>query len=308
MAKIEVRDVGPRDGLQSEAPVPPADRAALAVALADAGLAHVEVASFVSPKAVPSMAGGADVVAALPRRAGVTWWALVPNARGAELALDAGVTHITVTISASEGYSRKNVGRSTLDAVDGLSDIAHTVGSSAVLDVVVSCAFGSPFHDVNDPAPTHEIVHRTLSVMPDARITLADTTGTATPRRIGAVIDALPPAAHRGLGLHLHDTRGTALANALAAIDLGIERFDTATGGLGGSPFAPGAGGNLATEDLVLMLHDLGHETGVDLDAVLAISSGLPALVDHPVPSRVGNAGPLPRFASTDASDSVAPS
>ena len=299
MATIEVRDVGPRDGLQSEAPVDPSQRAALALALATAGLAHVEVASFVSSKAVPAMAGGAEVVAALPALAGVTWWALVPNPKGAEMALTAGVEHITVTISASEGYSCKNVGRTTVEAIDGLADIAAVVGDRAALDVVVSCAFGSPFDDVVDPEPTRAIVHRTLSVMPDARITLADTTGTATPRRIVEVLDRLPVAAHRDLGLHLHDTRGTALANALAAIGLGITRFDTATGGLGGSPFAPGAGGNLATEDLVLMLDDLGHHTGIDLERVLAIARDLPDLVGHPMPSRVSSAGPLPAFDGT---------
>ena len=296
MAAIEIRDVAPRDGLQSESPVSPPERAALAIALADAGLRHVEAASFVSPKAVPSMAGGDVVVAALPPRAEVTWWALVPNARGAELALAAGVRHITVTISASDGYSRKNVGRSTEQAVESLTEIGTTVADQAELDVVVSCAFGSPFDDVAGPAPVTEICDRTLTALPAARLTLADTTGTATPRRLCAVLEALDASARPDVGLHLHDTRGTALANALAAIDLGVRRFDTATGGLGGSPFAPGAGGNLATEDLVLVLDDLGHTTGIALDAILAIAHSLPDLVGHPMPSRVSAAGPLPAF------------
>jgi len=296
MAEIEIRDVGPRDGLQSESPVAPRQRAALAVALADAGVRHVEAASFVSPKAVPSMAGGDVVIAELPVRETVTWWALVPNARGAELALAAGVRHVTVTISASDGYSRKNVGRSTEEAVAALAEIGTTVADQAQLDVVVSCAFGSPFDDVDGPAPVARIADRVLDALPAARLTLADTTGTATPRRIGAVLDTIDPAARADLGLHLHDTRGTALANALAAIDLGVTRFDTAAGGLGGSPFAPGAGGNLATEDLVLVLDDLGHVTGIDLDAILTVSRALPELVGHPIPSRVGAAGPLPRF------------
>jgi hydroxymethylglutaryl-CoA lyase len=297
MAEIEIRDVGPRDGLQSEAPVTPAQRAALAVALADAGVRHIEAASFVSPKAVPSMAGGDEVVAELPSREAVTWWALVPNARGAELALAAGVRHITVTVSASDGYSVKNVGRSTDEALAALAEIGTTVADQAELDVVVSCAFGSPFGDVAGPAPIAGVIDRVLTTLPAARLTLADTTGTATPRRIGAVLDAIDGAASPDLGLHLHDTRGTALANALAAIDLGVTRFDTATGGLGGSPFAPGAGGNLATEDLVLVLDDLGHTTGIDLQAILAIAGTLPDLVGHAVPSRVSAAGGLPRFA-----------
>lgn len=296
---ITIRDVGPRDGLQSEQPVAPVRRAALAVALADAGLGHVEAVSFVSPNAVPSMAGADEVVAALPRRDGLTWWALVPNPKGAELALAAGMDHLTVTVSASEGYSLKNVGRSTDEAVAGLAQIAEAARDATAIDVVISCCFGSPFDDVASPDPIVTIVDRTLAAMPAAAVTLADTTGTATPRRVRAVVDAMR-SRHPDvdLGLHLHDTRGTALANALAAIDLGVTRFDTATGGLGGSPFAPGAGGNLATEDLVLVLHDVGLDTGIDLDAVLAISRSLPELVGHDVPSRVSAAGPLAGFHS----------
>lgn len=293
---IEIRDVGPRDGLQSEAPVPVERRAALAIALADAGVRHVEAASFVSPKAVPSMAGADELFAALPTRDGVTWWALVPNARGAELALAAGARHLTVTVSASDGYSRKNVGRSTSEAIDGLVPIAKQAAEASAIDVVISCAFGSPFDDVPGPGPVLEVVDATRRAVPRARITLADTTGTATPRRLADVIDRLDTDTTGELGLHLHDTRGTALANALAAIELGVHRFDTATGGLGGSPFAPGAGGNLATEDLVLVLDDLGHHTGIDLDRILAISASLPELVGHDVPSRVAAAGPLPAF------------
>lgn len=296
MAAIRIRDVGPRDGLQSEAPVPTERRAELALSLAAAGVRDIEAASFVSPRAVPSMADADAVMAAVAECAGVTWWALVPNARGVDLARQAGVDHLTVTISASEGYSQKNVGRSTASAIEELAAIATTAHGVAALDVIVSCAFGSPFHDVTDPAPTVEIVERTLAVIPDALVTLADTTGTATPRRLHEVVDALPHGVRTDLGLHLHDTRATALATALAAIEIGITRFDTAVGGLGGSPFAPGAGGNLATEDLVLVLHDLGHTTGIDLDELLAVSRSLAELVGHDVPSRVSAAGPLPAF------------
>lgn len=296
MALISIRDVGPRDGLQNEEPIDPQSRAWLATALADAGLKEVEVASFVSPKAVPSMSEAAEVVKALPQRQDVIWWALVPNAKGAELALDAGIRCITVTVSASEGYSQKNVGSSTAAAIAMLGVIQRVVGNQAELDVVVSCVFGSPFGDVINPAPALVVVDAVLASMPTARLTLADTTGTATPRRIETVLSAIPDRAHQDLGLHLHDNRGTALANALAAIDLGITRFDSATGGLGGSPFAPGAGGNLATEDLVLMLNDLGHETGVDLSGLLEVSKGIARLVGHDLPSRVSAAGALPIF------------
>lgn len=293
---VTIRDVLPRDGLQSEKPVPADVRAKLALALADAGLAHVEAAAFVSPRAVPSMAGAADVFGQLPRRA-TSWWSLVPNAQGARAALDAGVTHITVTVSASSAYSEKNVRRSTAAAIEGLADIAAvTAGTRVELDIVVSCAFGSPFDDVTSPAPVVAVVEGAQRAIPGARLTLADTTGTATPRRIGDVLGALPDSAGADLGLHLHDTRGTALANALWALEHGIQRFDTATGGLGGSPFAPGAGGNLATEDFILVLDDLGMTTGIDLDGILRIARSLPELIGHAVPSRTSAAGSLSKF------------
>jgi hydroxymethylglutaryl-CoA lyase len=296
MSTVTIRDVMPRDGLQAEAPLPAATRRDLAIALSDAGLAHVEAASFVSPKAVPSMAGGDEVFSRLPKCQTV-WWALVPNAHGASAALDAGVTSITVTVSASTAYSEKNVRRSTAAAIAGLADIAAVTGRDGVdVDIVVSCAFGSPFDDVTSPAPVVAVVEGAQRAMPGARITLADTTGAATPRRIAEVLGALPDSAGVDLGLHLHDTRGTALANALWALERGIRRFDTATGGLGGSPFAPGAGGNLATEDLVLVLDDLGMSTSIDLDSILRIARSLPALIGHGVPSRTSAAGSLPRF------------
>jgi len=290
---ISIRDVTARDGLQSEAPVLPAQRAALALELAGAGIGEIEAASFVSPRAVPAMAGADEVFAALPARDGVVWWALVPNAKGAALAVAAGARHLTVTVSASEGYSLKNTGIGTEAAVAGVADIA-AAAPGARLDVVISCAFGSPFDDVHDATEIARVVER-LRASIDADVTLADTTGVATPRRIAEVLGATGA----GVGLHLHDTRGTALANALTAIELGVRRFDTAVGGLGGSPFAPGAGGNLATEDLVMVLADAGVLTGIDLDALLRISRSLPELVGHGVPSRVSAAGGLPRFGAT---------
>jgi hydroxymethylglutaryl-CoA lyase len=294
--EVIIRDVTPRDGLQGETPISPAARVTLAIALADAGLAHVEAASFVSATAVPSMAGAEQILEQLPDR-DTQWWALVPNARGASAAVAAGARNITVTVSASSEYSERNVRRSTTDSIAGLAEIAAITGPAGIsVDVVVSCAFGSPFNDVSGPGCVVEVVEGSLANMPGARITLADTTGAATPRRIATVLGELPDAARTDLGLHLHDTRGTALANALWAIEHDIRHFDTGTGGLGGSPFAPGAGGNLATEDLVLMLDDLGIETGIDFDAVLRIAQSLPSLVGHPVPSRTASAGPLPTF------------
>jgi hydroxymethylglutaryl-CoA lyase len=288
---IDIRDVGPRDGLQGLAPLPPAARAQLANDLAAAGLGDVEAVSFVSPKAVPAMAGAAEVAAALARAHGTTWWALVPNRRGGELAIDAGFDHLTVTLSASPVYSQKNVAMTVAESLAQIESI-RSIDGSLVLDAVVSCAFGSSFGDrvtVDDVAS----VCRSLGEIGVDRVTLADTTGTATPARIGAVLARTGP----DVGLHLHDTRGTALANAYAAMQLGVRRFDTAVGGLGGSPFAPEAGGNLATEDLVLLLSDVDPAdggTGIDLDALLAVSARLADLLGRPMPSRVSRAGALP--------------
>lgn len=302
MTTVAIRDVAPRDGLQSEASVSAATRAALAIALSGAGLLHVEAASFVSPQAVPSMAGAADVIAALPNGV-TTWWALVPNRRGFEEAVAAGVRAVTITVSASDAYSQKNVRRSIPAVIAGLADFASIASFEDVaVDVVVSCAFGSPFDDVSGPGPVHEVIDGVLRHLPGARLTLADTTGAATPRRIAAVLSGVADNARGDLGLHLHDTRGTALANALWALEHGVRRFDTATGGLGGSPFAPGAGGNLATEDLVLVLEDSGVSTNIDLDAVLRIANSLVSIVGHPVPSRTSAAGPLPPFGEQRAS------
>jgi hydroxymethylglutaryl-CoA lyase len=288
---IAIREVGPRDGLQSERVVAPADRLRLIHALAAAGLRDIEVASFVSPRAVPAMAGADEVVAGLPNVPDARWWALVPNARGAELATAAGVRWITVTVSASTQYSLKNVGVELEDALRGLTGIARALDTALDIDVVISCAFGSPFGDVTSAGETADVADRVRSLI-TGRITLADTTGTATPRRIREVLDAVGT----DVGLHLHDTRGTALANALSAIELGVRSFDTSVGGLGGSPFAPGAGGNLATEDFALVLEDEGVATGIDLDALLRAAEVAAELVGHAVPSRVAAAGPLSPF------------
>ena len=263
---VHIRDVTARDGLQGERPLPLADRVELVRRLFAAGLRDVEVASFVSPKAVPAMAGGAEVVAAilpeLPE--GATAWALVPNVKGTELATAAGVDHLTITVSASPAYSAKNV-HMTVEEARAQVEAIRAAAPAAVLDEVISCAFGSPFEGEDiTPDDVALFVDHARAVGVD-QVTLADTTGVGTPRRVGVVLDRVGT----DVGLHLHDTRGTALLNARTAIDRGVTRFDTALGGLGGSPFAPDAGGNLATENLVRVLNEEGVEHGVDLDAVL---------------------------------------
>ena len=282
--RVSVRDVTARDGLQGERAVAVAGRVELVRRLFAAGLRDVEVASFVLPKAVPAMAGGADVVAAVlpdvPDDA--TAWALVPNVKGAEMATAAGVDHLTITVSASPAYSERNV-HMTRDEARTQVEAIRSAAPAAVLDEVISCAFGSPFpgEDIT-PDDVAVFVDHARAVGVD-HVTLADTTGVGTPRRVGAVLDCVGT----DVGLHLHDTRGTALLNAWTAIDRGVTRFDTALGGLGGSPFAPAAGGNLATEDLVNVLDDAGLDTGVDLDALLAIGPMLADLVGHALPSRL---------------------
>jgi len=288
---ISIREVGPRDGLQPEAPVPVPARVALIEGLVAAGVSTIEVAAFVSPRAVPAMAGAADVLAAVPRYEGVTYVALVPNVKGAELALEAGVEALTLTVSASEAYSQRNVGMSVDESLGQVAAVRAVVGDGMPLDTVVSCAFGSPYEGDIDPVEVAALGRRALASGATA-VTYADTTGMATPRRVAEVVDATGP----DVGLHLHDTRGTALVNAYAAMHLGVRRFDTAVGGLGGSPFATGAGGNLATEDLVHLCDDLGVATGIDLAALLTASARVAEVVGHPVPSRVAAAGPRSRL------------
>jgi hydroxymethylglutaryl-CoA lyase len=181
---------------------------------------------------------------------------------------------------------------STAEALARVGDIATAAGADATLDTVISCAFGSPFDDVEGVSDVVAVVDRVRGAV-DGYITLADTTGAATPRRIRQVLAAVG----NDVGLHLHDSRGTALANALTAYDLGVRRFDCSIGGLGGSPFAPGAGGNLATEDLVLVLDDMGVNTGVSLDRLLDICRTVEEMVGHPLASRTSAAGALPPLA-----------
>jgi hydroxymethylglutaryl-CoA lyase len=290
-ALVILRDVGPRDGLQPEPPRTVEERVRLIEALVDAGVHRIEVAAFVSPKAVPAMAGAAEVMAFVPRHTIVRYSALVPNVKGAELALETDVDELTVTMSMSEAYNQRNVHRSIEESVADVEAICALAGEIPV-DAVISCAFGSPYEGDISPRAVGEMVRRLREVGASA-VTCADTTGMATPKRIEDVL------ARTGtdVGLHLHETRGTALVNAFAAMQLGVDRFDTSIGGLGGSPFAAGAAGNLATEELVALLDDVGVRTGIDLDKLLHAAEVVAELVDHPLPSRVAAVGPRSRLA-----------
>jgi len=295
--RVDVREVGPRDGLQNEKPVSVDERVRLIDALAGTGIRFVEAASFVSPKAIPPMAGAAEVMARITRRPGVVYSALVPNPKGAELATAAGADEIELVVSASETHNQKNVKRSVADslvAAHEVAEIGHAAGIA--VEAIVSTAFGCPYE--GDVAP--ERVGQIAGLLVDAgadRLSFGDTTGMATPRRVGDLLDALERAGigPERIGLHFHDTRGTALANVVAALDRGVTRFDASIGGLGGCPYAPGASGNAVTEDLVHMLADMEIETGVNLDALLECAHLAQEIVGRELPSALLHAGPRTR-------------
>jgi hydroxymethylglutaryl-CoA lyase len=290
---ISIREVGPRDGLQNEDPVPATDKIRLLDALSATGVGRIEAVSFVHPRAIPQMADADEVWAAARKSPAVRYSALVPNSRGAERALKAGFGEIEVVVSASETHNQRNVNRSTgesLDDIAGLIALLHGAGATA--EVIISTSFGCPFEGDIDPARVAGIVDRVVADGAD-RVSFGDTTGMATPRRVqevvGLVRDRHPDIP---LLLHFHNTRGAALANILTAMQLGITEFDASVGGLGGCPYAPGATGNVATEEVVHLLHDMGYETGVDLQALIGAAAMAQEIVGRELPSGVLKAGP----------------
>jgi hydroxymethylglutaryl-CoA lyase len=293
--RATIREVGPRDGLQGEAPLPVESRARLISALSRCGLPKIEAVAFVSPKAVPAMAGAGEVWAKVERSPDVAYSALVPNRRGAEAALEAGgFSSLQAFLAASDGYNTHNVGKTVSESVEDVAGVV-AAASRALPPVPVECSisasFGDPFEGDVPPARVLEVAER-LADLGVRGVSLGDTTGMATPTRVwevaGLVRDRLPDLA---LNLHFHDTRGAAMANVLAALELGCHEFDASIGGLGGSPFAPGSNGNVATEDLVSMLADMGIETGVrSLEGLLEASALLHGLVGHDLASRVWRA------------------
>jgi hydroxymethylglutaryl-CoA lyase len=294
--RLSLREVGPRDGLQNEAPVPTASKVALVDALSGTGVGRIEAVSFVHPKAIPSMADAAEVWAAVQRNPAVRYSALVPNLRGAERALEAGFDEIEVVVSASDTHNRKNVNRSTEESLDDIAailDLAH--GRGATCQVIVSTAWGCPYEG---EVPVERVLAVAGRALADGADTLSygDTTGMATPGRVTRLVgdtrSAFPDAA---LNLHFHNTRGTGLANVLAALELGVSDFDASVGGLGGCPYAPGATGNIATEELVHMVEDMGVATGVDLEAMIEVAAQAETLVGRTLPSQVLRAGPRTR-------------
>ncbi|MEO7397129.1 MAG: hydroxymethylglutaryl-CoA lyase [Ilumatobacteraceae bacterium] len=296
---VRIRDVGARDGLQGEQPISVAQRIALIDAIIAAGVRHVEIAAFVNPTVVPSMAGAADVVAGVGRRDGVIMAALVANLRGAQMAIASGLDELTVTISASAEYNQRNVRMTIVESVEQIGLICSTAGAPPV-DAVVSCAFGSPYEGDIEPMAIAALCDSVL-LAGATSLTLADTTGMATPRRIEEVLDSTGSA----VGLHLHETRGTGLVNLYAAMQLGVCRYDCSVGGLGGSPFAAGAAGNVATEEVVALLDDLGVRTGIDVEGAISAALLVEAMIGRSVPSRVAHVGPRTRRATDSRRDIV---
>jgi len=292
--RVDVREVGPRDGLQNEAPVPVGDRVRLIDALAASGVRRIEAASFVHPDAIPAMAGAEEVLASIDRRPGVAYTALVPNRRGAERALAAGADELEAVVSASATHNRKNLKRTpeeTIGEIAGIVELAHSAGRP--VDAGVATCFGCPYEGDIDPAVVAGYARRLLDLGADT-VFFGDTTGMGSPRRVVLLLDALEAAGVDPgvVSLHLHDTRGTGLANAYAALQRGVTRFDASVGGLGGCPYAPGASGNIATEDLVHMLEDLGAETGIALDKLIAAAHLAEEIVGRRLPGQVMRAGP----------------
>jgi hydroxymethylglutaryl-CoA lyase len=287
-ARVTIVEVGPRDGLQNEAAaIGTADKIAFVDLLSAAGLPAIEVSAFVSPKWVPQMADAGQVFAGITRRPATRYPALVPNLAGLDRARDAGVTEIGIFAAASETFSRRNLNQSIGESLDGYRAVC---GRAAELGIrvrgYVSTSFGCPFEGAVPPEKVAE-VSAALLAMGAFEVAISDTIGIAHPAQVIDIIDAVASDVPIGrLALHLHDTRGTALANVAAALDAGVTVFDSSAGGLGGCPYAPGATGNLATEDLVYMLDGFGIQTGVSLDAVVEASRFIADRIGHPLPSR----------------------
>lgn len=295
---IRIVEVGPRDGLQNEPVfVPTEDKVRFIDLLAAAGLPVVEATSFVSPKAIPALADADQVFPAITKRAGTRYPVLVPNVRGLERALAAGVREIALFTAASETFTKRNINMTIDESLAVFAAVMERARPAGVtVRGYVSTAFGCPYEGHVPPAMVVAVTQR-LFALGVAEVSIGDTIGVATPNQITEMVPLLTQIAPvEKLALHLHDTRGTALANAYAGIQAGITCFDSAAGGLGGCPYAPGASGNLATEDLLYMLHGLGIETGVDIAKVAAASQFLACVLGHALPGRY-----LAAFAATHA-------
>jgi hydroxymethylglutaryl-CoA lyase len=294
-AHVDIRDVSLRDGLQIEDPIPLSAKLELLAAVAATGVREMEATAFVSPSKVPALADAAELAAELHQYRdshGIEFSALVASPNGAKRAIAAGLGSIEYVVSAADGHSRSNVGRSTAEATELIPEIvgiAHDSGAS--VEIIVATAWDCPF---DGPTP-HQRVVDVVSAACDAgvdRLAIADTIGTTTPRRVTDLIATVCPLiGDIQLGAHFHNTRGAGLASAYAAVTAGVTRLDASVGGLGGCPFAPGASGNIATEDLVYLLRDSGIHVDIDLEAAIAAARVAQDVVGHDLPSSLLRAG-----------------
>jgi (R)-citramalyl-CoA lyase len=289
--RVQLVDVGPRDGLQNEEKIlSPEIRAELCDRLAAAGLSRVEAASFVSPRRVPQMAGAEEVMAAIDRRPGTSYAGLVLNEKGYERALSAGVDEVRYAFPVTETFASRNQNTTVADA----TDLAEKLTERARLDgvrvsITLSAAFGCPFEGRVKPAHVLDIAERVSQAAPD-EILLADTIGVGVPKGVRELVEGTL-AFGITVGCHFHDTRNTGMANAAAAVESGATVLDASVGGTGGCPFAPRATGNIATEDLVYLLHGMGYETGIDLDALIEVAAWMAQQLGKELPGQVYKAG-----------------
>lgn len=300
---VEITEVGPRDGLQSEPEfIATEDKIRLINGLIGAGLKRVEFSSFVSPRAVPQLADVNEVLAGIDRTGDTVLSALVPNARGAIRAVDAGVDEIVVFMSASESHNQKNVNRTVDESLAGFADVARIAGDAGIpVHGAIATALGCPFEgDV--PVSQLEYIARHYNDMGFTGVGLGDTTGMATPpvvqRAVRHLRDTVPDLP---ITLHFHNTRGLGLVNVMTGLDEGISRFESSFGGMGGCPFAPKATGNICTEDLVYMMHEMGIGTGIDLAALIEVARDVERVMGRELPGQVMKAGPRLSLHSMDA-------
>ncbi len=293
--RASIYEVSPRDGLQNEAALIPIEgKRRLIEALAAAGLKRIEITSFVSPKWVPQLADAEEVARTIKPPPGVMYSALVPNARGLERALETGLGEIAVFLSASETHNRMNVNKSIADTLAVFEEIVPPAREAGLrVRAYLSTVWGCPYEGAVDPARVVDIT-QSLVDLGCYQVALSDTIGIGTPKQTRDIVQrALDQMPVSSFSLHLHDTRGTALANVLVGLEMGVRDFDASVGGVGGCPYAPGAAGNLATEDLVFLLHGMGVETGVDLDLLIAAGNVAEQVIGRALPGKVHKAGPF---------------
>ncbi len=297
---VNIREVGPRDGLQNEANwVPTEQKIALINALSHTGLKRIEAVSFVHPKAIPQMRDSAEVIAGIERAPGVIYSAIVPNAIGAKRAVEAKMDEVEIFLSASESHNLKNVRMSVSDSLKAAQEVASILGEANLpFDAVISTAFGCPYEGDVPLERVMWVAEQLLELTPrPIRLTLGDTTGMANPIQVTAIVEEFRRRfPDIRLGLHFHNTRGSGLANVLAGLMAGVVYFDASLGGLGGCPYAPGATGNICTEDTVNMLHDMNLSSGIDLEKLLECAKLAQSFVGRELPSQLLKAGPRTRL------------